>query len=547
MLKNNKGISLVTMIMTVLVMLILLSTLTYTAYTNIKIRGLNKLYNDIRTLNDQVAVYYMENGKLPVSNEYATITVGESLSDEISFVTKDGTFTSQDSLVNPNDYNDESGVGQATYYCLDLGLFDNISLENDGQYIINEQSHTIYYADGVTLQGTTYYTLPLNYRYMEYNLKHPVDIVTVKDVYLPMGGSSLNLQDYMTFKTSEGDVAIPRKIDYSVATTGFENYFNLDNGIITSKSNTDATTLPFEINVTISSYNVSATKTATLTVYLTDIKLMDLNNSSNDEIDTLNLIKGDSSTIYTKKIGNAGDLRLISKVETGDGIDASISNSINPSVDAYPISIDATNEGRVYLTVIENNGRAAKEIEVNVFDPSLDSEQVNLNSLNETKKLKLIIDERFDEEPDRFEINWSSSNTDVVTIESDAKNQLEATITPIGFGKTTINCEIIVDGKILTTLESEVTVTGVSIDDIQMEAGEKVLPTYVIDSNILSPMISDIEITSSDTAILEILKNEITQDFEFSALKAGTSTATIKVKLTDGTEYTDTCVVSVSS
>ena len=60
-------------------------------------------------------------------------------------------------------------------------------------------------------------------------------------------------------------------------------------------------------------------------------------------------------------------------------------------------------------------------------------------------------------------------------------------------------------------------------------------------------MISDIEITSSDTTILEILKNEITNDFELSALKAGTSTVTITVKLVDGTEYKDTCVVSVSS
>ena len=128
MLKNNKGLTLVTMIITVLVMLILLSTLTYTAYTSLRIRGLNKLYNDIRTLNDKVAVYYMENGQLPVGDEYATITVGDNLDDNINFVTKDGTFTDQDSLVNPNDYNDESGVGQATYYNLDLELFDNISL-----------------------------------------------------------------------------------------------------------------------------------------------------------------------------------------------------------------------------------------------------------------------------------------------------------------------------------------------------------------------------------------------------------------------------------
>ena len=545
MLKNNKGLTLVTMIITVLVMLILLSTLTYTAYTSLRIRGLNKLYNDIRTLNDKVAVYYMENGQLPVGDEYATITVGDNLDDNINFVTKDGTFTDQDSLVNPNDYNDESGVGQATYYNLDLELFDNISLENDGQYIINEQSHTIYYVEGVTLQGTTYYTLPLNYKDTEYNLKHPIDIVTVRDVYLPMGGLSLDLQDYMTFQTEDGNMAVPRKIDYTVTTSGYENYFTLDNGIITSNSNVEATTLSFEINATISSYESSEEKNVTLTVYLTDIDVVDP--LTNTEITHLNFMEGESATIYTQKYGNAGNLRLIAKVETGNGIDARVSNNINSSFGAYPITIEATNAGKIYLTVIENNGRAAKGIEIDVFDPSLNLEDVTFDSLDETEDLILTIDERYEENPDRFEINWSSSNTNVVSIENDSENKLEATLTSNEFGTATIYCEILVDGEILTTLESNIVVTGVSIEDIQMEAGERILPSYIIDSNISNTMISDIEITSSDTTILEILKNEITNDFELSALKAGTSTVTITVKLVDGTEYKDTCVVSVSS
>ena len=545
MLKNNKGLTLVTMIITVLVMLILLSTLTYTAYTSLRIRGLNKLYNDIRTLNDKVAVYYMENGQLPVGDEYATITVGDNLDDNINFVTKDGTFTDQDSLVNPNDYNDESGVGQATYYNLDLELFDNISLENDGQYIINEQSHTIYYVEGVTLQGTTYYTLLLNYKDTEYNLKHPIDIVTVRDVYLPMGGLSLDLQDYMTFQTEDGSMAVPRKIDYTVTTSGYENYFTLDNGIITSNSNVEATTLSFEINATISSYESSEEKNATLTVYLTDIDVIDP--LTNTEITHLNFMEGESETIYAQKYGNAGNLRLIAKVETGNGIDARVSNNINSSFGAYPITIEATNAGKIYLTVIENNGRAAKGIEIDVFDPSLNLEDVTFDSLDETEDLILTIDERYEENPDRFEINWSSSNTNVVSIENDPENKLEATLTSNEFGTATIYCEILVDGEILTTLESNVMVTGVSIEDIQMEAGERILPSYIIDSNISNTMISDIEITSSDTTILEILKNEITNDFELSALKAGTSTVTITVKLVDGTEYKDTCVVSVSS
>ena len=545
MLKNNKGITLVTMVITVLILLILLTTLTYTAYTNIGIRGLNKLYNDIRTLNDKVAVYYMENGKLPVGDMYATINVGDELGEDIEFVTKDGTFTDQESLVNPNDYTYENGVGQAIYYRLDLGLFDNISLENDGVYIINDQSHTIYYVEGVTLQGTTYYTLPLNYKDTEYNLKHPIDVVTAKDIYLPMGGISLDLQDYMTFQAEDGSEAAPRMIEYTTISSGYENYFTLDNGIITSNSNVDATTLPFEIEATVYSYNSSEERKVILTVYLTDIKIID--STENSEIKNLNFVKGNSTTIYTQKYGNAGNLRLIAKVETGNGIDASVSNNINSNYGAYPITIEATNSGKIYLTVIENNGMAAKELEINVFDPSLNLEDITFNSIGKTEDLMLTIDERYEENSDRFEINWSSSDTNIVSIENNADNELEVALTSNGFGTATIYCEILVDGEVLTTLESNVIVTGVSIEDIQMEAGEKAFPTYIIDSNILDTTISDIEITSSDTIILEILENEITSEFELSALRAGSSTVTITVKLLDGTEYTDTCVVSVSS
>ncbi len=518
MLKNNKGISLVTMVMTVLIMLILLSTLTYTAYTNLKIRGLNKLYNDIRTLNDEVATYYLENNSLPVAEEYATITVGDELDETISFVTKDGTFQNQNSLVNPNDYViNESGKGQATYYTLDLGLFDNISIENDGQYIINEQSHMIYYVNGVTINGETYNNLPLNYKDTEYNIKHPVSSVSVKNVYLPIGGTSLDLEDYMTFKASDGNVAVPKDITYSIVTAGYQDYFTLEDGIITSKTGIDATLTSYKITATISSYGVTTTKTATLTVYLTDIRLLD--SDATNEITNLNMIKGDLKKLYVKKYGNAGTLRLIAKVEDGNGIDASVSNSIDSSVNCYPIEVNATNTGKVYLTIIENNGKAVRELEINVYDPKLNLSSLSFTSLKDTKSLTLTIDDRYEEEKDRFEISWRSGDTNIVNIEGDEKNPLKATISPVGFGNTKVYCEIKIDGKILTTLESDVSVTGVSIDDLQITAGQNVKPNYIIADSILSTSISDITFTSSNTTVLNIVENETTKEPEFVRIK----------------------------
>lgn len=162
MFRSSKGMSLTTVVMTVLVIAIILASLVYSSYNNLKIRKINELYTDIRTLGDEVAIYYLENRTLPVGEKFAVLTEGEEVSSDLQFLTNDGTFDSQDSLFNPNDYDSEEG--QAVYYILEIELFDNISLGNTGKYIINEQSHTIYYYDGITISDESYYALPLNYK-----------------------------------------------------------------------------------------------------------------------------------------------------------------------------------------------------------------------------------------------------------------------------------------------------------------------------------------------------------------------------------------------
>ena len=57
MLKNNKGISLITALMTVVIMTILLTTITYTAQKNIRVKKINQLYSDLRELTDAVQLY----------------------------------------------------------------------------------------------------------------------------------------------------------------------------------------------------------------------------------------------------------------------------------------------------------------------------------------------------------------------------------------------------------------------------------------------------------------------------------------------------------
>ena len=66
-LKNNqKGISLVTLVIAIAIMLIITSTLIYNISTGSDIRALNNMYNDITKLKDKIDLYYATHHTLPI-------------------------------------------------------------------------------------------------------------------------------------------------------------------------------------------------------------------------------------------------------------------------------------------------------------------------------------------------------------------------------------------------------------------------------------------------------------------------------------------------
>lgn len=133
-LKNNKGITLISLIITVTVMLIIAGTTVYTSLDRFEINRLKKMYNDIELLSDKVANYYLKYNGLPIKELYTST---------LDF----------DKNVNDND----------NYYIIDLEAMEGISLNygkegtSDDVYIINEKSHTIYYVKGIEVDGTTYH------------------------------------------------------------------------------------------------------------------------------------------------------------------------------------------------------------------------------------------------------------------------------------------------------------------------------------------------------------------------------------------------------
>lgn len=152
-IKQEKGVTLSILVITIIVLLILTSTLIYNAKGSIHIQNTTKLYNDLELLREKVSEYYNEYGEIPGKIEYKNIG----------------------NLSNVLSKNNDTGK----FYVIDLEAMKGISL-NYGKdyeniknnpnnansytdiYIINENSHNIFYVNGVTITkddtSTTYYT-----------------------------------------------------------------------------------------------------------------------------------------------------------------------------------------------------------------------------------------------------------------------------------------------------------------------------------------------------------------------------------------------------
>ena len=179
MLRENKGVSLMTAVMTVLLIIIILSTISYTAVKNTKVKDINRLYGDLRSITDEVQLYYAKHNKLPIVSDFAyrvtennVIKEENGIIKEYSYINdakldfileEDKTMFSKENLYNPNDFDDSGEPGKAIYYQIDLSKFDNLTLNNNGTYLVNEKSKTVYYYDGLKIDNETYHKLPLDY------------------------------------------------------------------------------------------------------------------------------------------------------------------------------------------------------------------------------------------------------------------------------------------------------------------------------------------------------------------------------------------------
>ena len=153
-LKRERGITLVALVITVAIILILTNVVVYNAVSNLRTAKLQNMQADIENLRDKVSNYYSEYGNIPAdtSIEYTNT----SHINSISSATDTGLFYVIDLAAMENvtlnygkDY-EKIRTGEATTQ-------EQINQLTD-LYIINGTSHNIFYVEGIEVDGERYYT-----------------------------------------------------------------------------------------------------------------------------------------------------------------------------------------------------------------------------------------------------------------------------------------------------------------------------------------------------------------------------------------------------
>lgn len=177
-MKDIKGVSLISLVITVTVLVILSNVVIYNLQDNLKIEKLKSMQNDIENLRDKVSSYYAQNGKIPTSMEYTNI----------------------EHIKETGVISDVADIGK--FLVIDLSVLENLTLNygkdfeivkartesaNDYEdlYIINESSHNIFYVAGITIDNETFYT---DYTVDDIDIKK-IDLRYVDNVKIPEGYS----------------------------------------------------------------------------------------------------------------------------------------------------------------------------------------------------------------------------------------------------------------------------------------------------------------------------------------------------------------------
>ncbi len=136
-MNNKKAVVLVILVISII---FIFEEIYKLVQNGIELNKLNNVYKDIEVIEERITIYYLNNGNIPIKDD----SIGFNFS------------------INPND-NDK-------FYEIDLEKLENLFINygkkeygDDDIYIINEQSHTVYYLKGIEYNEKKIYSRLLNY------------------------------------------------------------------------------------------------------------------------------------------------------------------------------------------------------------------------------------------------------------------------------------------------------------------------------------------------------------------------------------------------
>lgn len=222
--KKNKGITLVSLVVTIVMMLIIISTTSYISFERFKINQFNKMKNDIELLSDRVGNYYLKNSELPI--------LKDKNNNNIKYI-----YTTLD-FGNTEDY-----------YIINLSAMENIALNygagfekvnlSDDVYVININSHVIYYARGIEYNNIVYYSIT-NDLSVEDNVSPTTPEINIIEGDFD-ADNKFNDEDNVYYTSKVSVEFVPGKDNwsgisettYKINDSAEENITNLENNILT--------------------------------------------------------------------------------------------------------------------------------------------------------------------------------------------------------------------------------------------------------------------------------------------------------------------------
>ncbi len=158
MIKNEKGITMITLTIAIIILVIITNILIFNARDGVYVKNLENMYSDVESLRDKIIEYYIDYGAIPADTQ--------------TQYSLDGKDDLKDNWITQEEF--EKGK----FYIIDLKALDGVSLNygrdydkysaNDLSeeeinqlndiYIVNDITLNVFYVKGISVDGKTYYS-----------------------------------------------------------------------------------------------------------------------------------------------------------------------------------------------------------------------------------------------------------------------------------------------------------------------------------------------------------------------------------------------------